>query len=129
MQRVALKDKLHTLQELFGVEFNPISSKTGFGIDSLLKNIDMKLIDPDVHRDETHDLSGTILTIRHKKAVTEAIENVSESMEELTVGNDEVTAMMLRAAYQALSAIEQPIGGHIDEQILELIFNRFCIGK
>ena len=122
MQRVALKDKLHTLQELFGVEFNPISSKTGFGIDSLLKTIDMKLIGPDV-------IGRTILTARHKKAVTEAIENVSESMEELTVGNDEVTAMMLRAAYQALSAIEQPIGGHIDEQILELIFNRFCIGK
>ena len=124
MQGVQLKDKLHTLQELFGVEFNPISSKTGAGIDSLLKTIDMKLIGPDV-------IGRTILTARHKKAVTEAIENVSESMEELTIGNDEITAMMLRAAYQALSAIPMYIGtgGHIDEQILELIFNRFCIGK
>ncbi len=125
-----LECRLEELNELFGVEFISTSSKTGDGIDSLLKTIDMKLIGPDVHRDP--DVIGrTILTARHKKAVTEAIENVSESMEELTIGNDEVTAMMLRAAYQALSAIPMYIGtgGHIDEQILELIFNRFCIGK
>jgi tRNA U34 5-carboxymethylaminomethyl modifying GTPase MnmE/TrmE len=34
--------------------------------------------------------------------------------------------MMLRTGYQALSNIEQQ---HIDEQILERIFHRFCIGK
>jgi len=34
--------------------------------------------------------------------------------------------MMLRAAYQGICDIEQQ---HIDEQILERIFSRFCIGK
>ena len=41
------------------------------------------------------------------------------------MGNDEIAAMMLRAAYQDLSNIEQ----NIDEKILENIFSRFCIGK
>jgi len=69
---------------------------------------------------------GVALTARHRQAVTEAIENITESISELNVGNDEVAAMMLRAAYQALSTIEQR---SIDEQILERIFNRFCVGK
>jgi len=34
--------------------------------------------------------------------------------------------MMLRAAYKTVSDIEQQ---PIDEQILERIFSRFCIGK
>jgi tRNA U34 5-carboxymethylaminomethyl modifying GTPase MnmE/TrmE len=37
--------------------------------------------------------------------------------------------MTLRAAYQAVSGIESAAGGHIDEQILQQIFSRFCIGK
>ncbi|MBA7643276.1 tRNA modification GTPase MnmE [subsurface metagenome] len=69
---------------------------------------------------------GVALTARHRQAVTEAIENVSESINELKAGNDEVTAMMLRAAYQAVSDIERE---HVDEKILENIFSRFCIGK
>ena len=67
---------------------------------------------------------GVALTARHKQAVTEAIENIRESINELKRGRDEVTAMMLRAAYQAISNIEQQ---HVDEQILERIFQHFCI--
>ncbi len=66
------------------------------------------------------------LNARHRQAVTEAIGNVEEAIGELKAGNDEVTAMMLRTAYQAMSNIEQR---NIDEQILENIFNRFCVGK
>jgi tRNA U34 5-carboxymethylaminomethyl modifying GTPase MnmE/TrmE len=34
--------------------------------------------------------------------------------------------MLLRVAYQNISDIEQQ---HVDEEILERIFSRFCIGK
>ena len=51
---------------------------------------------------------------------------MSESINELKAQNDEVAAMMLRAAYEALSAIERQ---HVDDKILENIFGRFCIGK
>jgi tRNA U34 5-carboxymethylaminomethyl modifying GTPase MnmE/TrmE len=77
-------------------------------------------------RDERRETSLIALTARHRQAVTEATENIGESISELKAGNNEVTAMMLRAAYQAISTIEQQ---HVDEEILERIFSRFCIGK
>ena len=79
----------------------------------------------------TEQISTVALTTRHKQAVTEAIENVIETANELESGNDEVCAMMLRAAYQELGDIESAIGGPdaADEQILTRIFSRFCIGK
>ena len=72
------------------------------------------------------DNCGVVLTARHKQAVTEAIENITESVNELKAGSEEVTAMMLRATYQAISNIEQH---RIDEQLLDRIFSHFCIGK
>jgi tRNA U34 5-carboxymethylaminomethyl modifying GTPase MnmE/TrmE len=54
------------------------------------------------------------------------VDNIDESTDELKAGNDELTAMMLRAAYRALSTIEQQ---NVDEQILQRIFSRFCVGK
>jgi tRNA U34 5-carboxymethylaminomethyl modifying GTPase MnmE/TrmE len=60
--------------------------------------------------------------------VTEAIANLKDAGKELSAGNEEVAAMMLRTAYQAIASIEQPDLA-IDEQILEQIFSRFCIGK
>jgi len=128
-----LSKRLAELNELFAgfpqgegpVEFLPLSAQTGFGIDLLRKIIDGKLI----QKSDIPHASGIALTARHKKAVTEAIESLSESIGELKAGNDEITAMMLRTAYQAVSEIEQPTDAHIDDQILEQIFSRFCIGK
>jgi len=93
------------------------------------------------------------ITARHRQRAREAIEDITESIRELKAGprrfaspapassdasrgggqieaaGDEVTAMMLRAAYQAVSNIESASGGSIDERILDNIFSRFCIGK
>ena len=116
-----LPEQLEELKESLATEFLPISAKTGQGIDTLLETIDSHLISQTKHSE-----SGIALTLRHKQAVTEAITNLSESINELKAGNEEITAMMLRAAYKAISEIEQQ---HIDDQILEQIFSRFCIGK
>jgi len=72
-----------------------------------------------------HQAMGVALTARHRQALTLAIENVRESINELKADNDEVTAIMLRAAYQGIFDIDQ----HVDDEILERIFSRFCIGK
>ena len=136
--------RLAELNELFDAEFIPTSAKTGRGVEQLRDAIDKKIIElalgpaesaessrggsrtaPTLFSD-TLQAGGLALTARHKQAVTEAIDNISESISELKAGNDEVTAMLLRAAYQAISNIEQET---IDEQILEKIFSRFCIGK
>ena len=122
----------------FGAGFLVTSAETGAGLDLLREAIDKKIIEVEpgfkTSKSGTNPLfegtqSSVALTARHKQAVTEAIENVSESISELRAGNDEVAAMMLRAAYQAVSGIESAAGGHVDEQILEQIFSRFCIGK
>ena len=133
-----LSKHLEELNELFGIDFISTSSKTGSGLELLKEMIDKKILELEpgfslTKSDATlfsESVQGSVaLTARHKQAVTEAIENVAESIRELKAGNDEVAAMMLRAAHQAVSGIESTIGGHIDEQILEQIFSRFCIGK
>jgi len=116
---------LAKLNEFFGVEFIAVSTVTCDGLEILREMIDLALTD----RFKTPPASIVALTARHRKAVTEAIENINDSIRELSTGNDEVTAMLLRTAYQAVCDIERAGGAHIDEQILEQIFGRFCIGK
>jgi tRNA U34 5-carboxymethylaminomethyl modifying GTPase MnmE/TrmE len=105
------------------------------GIDLLRDRIDKKILELTVGRGRRgqvpEQISTVALTTRHKQAVTEAIENAIEATNELKQGSDEVASMMLRAAYQALCDIESAIGqaDRADEQILETIFSRFCIGK
>jgi tRNA modification GTPase len=120
----ALAECLAKLEGLFGEGFLAVSSKNGAGIEKLLREIDKKLVER--FSVPAGSESVAALTARHKQTVTEAIENVSESVDELRAQNDEVAAMMLRAAYEALCAIERQ---HIDDKILENIFERFCIGK
>jgi tRNA modification GTPase len=125
-----LANRIAGLNKLFNVEFLPTSAETGIGLEQLRKTIDKKLIEPALGSGSegqvAEQASGVALTARHRQAVTEAIENIEESVSELKAGNNEVTAMMLRAAYEGLSSIAQQ---HVDEEILERIFSRFCIGK
>jgi tRNA modification GTPase len=113
------------LNKSFEIDFLPTSTQSGSGIESLRQIINSKLTE----NIDVSQTGGIALTARHRKAVTEAIDHVSESVGELKADNDEVAAMMLRTAYQAVSNIEQPATAHIDEQILGQIFSRFCIGK
>jgi tRNA modification GTPase len=128
----SLANRIAELNKLFNVEFLPTSAETDAGLEQLRDAIDEKLIEISLGggkrgtRDEARETSLIALTARHKQAVTDAIENVGESISELKAGETEVTAMLLRAAYQQLSTIEQQ---HIDEEILDRIFSRFCIGK
>jgi tRNA modification GTPase len=133
-----LHSRLGQLSELFGSGFLATSSKTGAGLDLLRETIDEKImeLEPGFAAGKPGDglfsegvRSSVAVTARHKKAVSEAIENVGESIRELSAGNEEIAALMLRAAYQAVSGIESTGGGHIDEKILAEIFSRFCIGK
>jgi tRNA modification GTPase len=120
-----LPDRLAASNKTFGTDFLPTSAQTGAGIELLRRTIDGKLTE----KFDVPQTGGVALTARHRNAVTEAIGQIAESMDELGAGHDEVAAMMLRAAYKTVSDIEQPAAAHIDEQILGQIFSRFCIGK
>jgi tRNA modification GTPase len=130
-----LAERLRDLHEVFGVKFLATSVETGSGIELLRETIDRTIVDMTVGAGSSGQVPEHILTValttRHKQAITEAIENVNEAISELKGGNDEVGAMMLRAAHEGLFDIESATGGggRTDEQILERIFGRFCIGK
>jgi tRNA modification GTPase len=124
-----LTNRLAELSGLFGGDFIVTSAKDGTGIEQLKNMLDEKLIElvfgSGRRGTAGRETSLIALTARHRRAVTDAIENVGQALNELEAGNDEVTAMLLRAAYQSISDIQQ----HVDEEILERIFSRFCIGK
>jgi tRNA modification GTPase len=120
-----LPGHIAAINKSFNDDFLPTSSWTDRGIELLRQTIDAKLTE----KFEVPQPASIALTARHRKAVTDAIRLMSESVDELNDGNDEVAALTLRAAYQTVSNIEQPGAAHIDEQILGQIFSRFCIGK
>jgi len=122
-----LADRLARLNELLSSEFLPISAKTGAGLGLLQAAIDTALVSCQSSIGDRQ--SSILLTARHRQAVAEAIENIGEAVDELRCGNDEVAAMLLRAAYQCICDIHQPVAGRLNEQILQQIFSRFCIGK
>ncbi|MHC4912475.1 MAG: tRNA modification GTPase [Planctomycetota bacterium] len=122
-----LAGRLAELNELFGADFLSTSVISDAGIEPLRQTIDKRIIEATGSSAESAALQdAVVLTARHRQAVNDAIENIDESIGQLEVGGDEVTAMMLRTAHQVLSDIQQQ---HVDEQILERIFSRFCIGK
>jgi tRNA modification GTPase len=127
-----LTKRLAELDELFGTGFIVTSAKNGDGTEQLKDMLDERIIELAFGsskrgtKDERRETSLIALTARHRQAVTEAIENLGQAINELKDGNDEVAAMLLRAAYQSISDIQQQ---HVDEEILDRIFSRFCIGK
>jgi len=129
LSKDVLAGRLTELNKLFAADFLPTSAVTCAGLEQLRDTIDKKLIELVLggsREGRSEIVSGVTLTTRHRQAVTEALKNISESVEEIKAGNDEVAAMLLRSAYQSLSDIEQQ---PLDEQILDTIFSRFCIGK
>jgi tRNA modification GTPase len=109
------------LARTFGGEFLPTSAQTGQGRQELLHAIAQSAI-----RHPPSAIPSVALTARHKQAVTDASENIRQAIREVDHGRAEIAATMLRAAWQALSEIEQQ---PLDEQVLDRIFSRFCIGK
>jgi tRNA modification GTPase len=116
-----LSRKLRELRSVFQTEFLAISTKTGQGRAELLNAIAQSAI-----RNPQSAIASVALTARHRQAVTEATEQIAQAMAEVTHGNEEVAVLMIRAACQALAQIEQQ---SLDEQVLDRIFSRFCIGK
>ncbi len=127
-----LTKRLAELNKLFNNDFLPTSVINNTNIELLKQRIDDNIIElyTGKKRDTSHEPRDTshavILTARHTQTVNEALDNITDAINELKAENDEVTAMLLRSAHQTLSNIEQH---PIDEKILDRIFSQFCIGK
>ena len=99
-----------------------ISAKTGQGLENLRQQIIQILLG------DNFNLGEVMLTkIRQKEEVQKAHECLVEAKEALKRGEpDEVLAFELRSAGNALDRL---LGKSLNEEVLNLIFSRFCIGK
>jgi len=119
-----LQMRIKGLNKIFGSKFSPVSSRTGNGLAEISEIIQQKIITAGSGGGES---GGHIaITHRHRQSVSQAIENITFAGEKLNENNDEIAAIFLRAAIENLRTIEAE---NIDEQILDSIFSRFCIGK
>lgn len=100
-----------------------VSAKTKDGIDQLREIIENKITKLTGQSEQTDSAS---LVARHRNIVTKAIGHITDLIEQLKNGDDEVAAMTLRLATQELSGIEQQ---GVDEEVLSNIFSSFCVGK
>lgn len=101
-----------------GVTALPVSAKTGAGIAELLARLEHEVAG-------RFDTSGApaITRLRHRAALTECRDSLSRA---LTAGSPELVAEDLRLAARALGRITGRVGV---EDVLDVIFKDFCIGK
>jgi len=119
-----LSQKTARLNKLFGARFIATSALAGEGLADLRRLIDHAVVKSRTNTTEAADRIA--ITERHRLVVSEAMRNLADAAREVNAGNDEVAAMMLRAAYDQLGGIERE---DVDEAVLERIFSHFCIGK
>jgi len=134
--------RTESLAAAFEAEFLPVSAKTGQGLEPLVRAIEdavqgssVRSVPARAYASEkitprgvttNGETSALALTARHRQAIAEAVENVRQAITEVEQGREEVAVMMIRAACEAISGIERQ---HLDEQVLDRVFSRFCVGK
>jgi len=101
-----------------------ISALKNTGIDDLKQAIYTSLVHRDVRSTPEHLI---VANIRHKTALTRARDNLSNAMKGLEEGTPlEFIAFEIRSALEALGEL---VGETATEDILNRIFEQFCIGK
>jgi tRNA modification GTPase len=101
-----------------------ISALKNEGIDGLKKTIYTSLVHRDVRTTPEHLI---VANIRHKNALTQIKDNLSNSMKGLEEGISlEFIAFEIRSA---LDALGEMVGETTTEEVLNRIFEHFCIGK
>lgn len=111
-------DKEHGKDDRKGVF---ISAKTGAGIEELKRAIVDRVIDGKV------DFSGNIVTdTRHLDALKRAYYHLTQARDDFDSQPAECLLVDMREAYSALGEIT---GSTADENIVNAIFSKFCLGK
>ena len=101
-----------------------ISALKGEGIDDLKKTIYTSLIQRGVRTSPEHLI---VANIRHKNALIQIRDNLSNAMKGMEEGTPfEFIAFEIRSALETLGEL---VGETTSEEILNLIFDQFCIGK
>ena len=116
-------ERLHQLRELTGCEVRGISAADGVGVDEL-KRLMSTMVEG---LEKLHEGSVLVTSLRHYEALrnaSDALENAQKLIDR--VSGTELIAFELRSALEYVGEIT---GKVVNEEILHVVFDRFCIGK
>ena len=117
-------DRLQQLRSKTGCEVCGISAALGEGLD-LLKHLMSSMVEG---LDKRHESSVLVTSLRHYEALRNASDALDRAQALVVEGESgaELIALELRIALEYVGEIT---GQVVNEEILNLIFDRFCIGK
>jgi tRNA modification GTPase len=119
--RVSIEDLKNRFQEDTIVSISALKNE---GIDDLKKTIYASLIHRHVRSSPEHVI---VANIRHKTALAQAKDSLSNALKGLEEGNSlEFIAFEIRSTLEALGEM---VGETTTEEVLNRIFEQFCIGK
>jgi tRNA modification GTPase len=119
--KISLEDVKRRFQEDPLVSISALKNE---GIDDLKKAIYASLVHRDVRATPEHLI---VANIRHKTALAQTRDNLSNVLEGLEEGTPlELIAFEIRSA---LDALGEMVGETATEEVLNRIFEQFCVGK
>ena len=103
----------------------PVSARTGEGLSALLEAIDRRLV---AEHGMRHDETPGLTRARHQRAVANAVVELDAFLRALEHG---VLPMSIAAIHirQAADALGELIGVLHTEDVLDVVFRQFCVGK
>ena len=123
---------VHNKTDLDGSELSNFNSRlpvirtsavTGLGIPELRSEILRHIAGDNIPQAE----SGFLTNVRHQARVSDAMNGLQAAIE--AVGNQVPHEMLLLDLYSALRPLDEITGATTTDDILNLIFSTFCIGK
>ncbi|MBQ3053511.1 MAG: tRNA uridine-5-carboxymethylaminomethyl(34) synthesis GTPase MnmE [Clostridia bacterium] len=100
-----------------------ISAKNLLGVEELTKEIEELF-----HLGEIQEDDSLILTnLRHIESITSAKASVSRALEEIKAGMP--ADMLYIDIFDALSSLGEVVGMTVSEEVVDKVFEKFCVGK
>lgn len=111
------------LERLTGKQVITVSAKEETGLEELKSQIESMFFQGKLHLPE----DVYITNLRHKKLLQEAAESLNQVLDSLHAHMPEdFYSSDLMSAYEALGSI---LGESVDEDVINEIFHKFCVGK
>lgn len=115
--------RIRMIQEETGCDVTGLSAKQGEGIETLLKQMSSMV----EGLDKLHEASVLVTSLRHYVTLRNAGDSIQNALELLgAYAGIELIAFELRSA---LDYVGEITGKVVSEEVLNMIFDRFCIGK
>jgi len=111
------------IERLTGKQVITVSAKEETGLEELKSQIESMFFQGKLHLPE----DVYITNLRHKKLLQEAVESLNQVLDSLHAHMPEdFYSIDLMSAYEALGSI---LGESVDEDVINEIFHKFCVGK